>query len=317
MPDNLLQSARRVSRQWLTELSKAHPVIVVIDNVADYYWEGTAETWRIQDFPCLAPPWPLTFLEYRAPARIVERGETYPFDKEALGQHFGILLDSVETGTVPAFRGLPAFDDILPGHRDDMIPAPAEGVKWVQQASVFTELRGDILLRGTFSWVINETGSLCDGFERIGGLPFLPPFGGPDDLSTKDHHEMGHNCWTFLAPALLAISFMHCRNTVIQDVAPPPKLERANIKRGKVPCVHYKTLEIAPVKKILATQGLAESTGLKHALHICRGHFKDYRQHGLFGKRKGLYWWDMHIRGTTKQGLVVKDYTMPPPGGVQ
>src|SRR4029450_4182657 len=154
MPDNLLQSARGVSRQWLTELSKAHPVIVVIDNVADYYWEGTAETWRIQDFPCLAPPWPLTFLEYRAPARIVERGETYPFDKEALGQHFGILLDSVETGTVPAFRGLPAFDDILPGHRDDMIPAPAEGVKWVQQASVFTELRGDILLRGTFSWVI-------------------------------------------------------------------------------------------------------------------------------------------------------------------
>jgi hypothetical protein len=53
---------------------------------------------------------------------------------------------------------------------------------------------------------------------------------------------------------------------------------------------------------------------LKHALHICRGHFKDYREgSGLFDKFRGMYWWDMHTRGSSKLGEIRKDYDVKPP----
>ncbi len=46
-------------------------------------------------------------------------------------------------------------------------------------------------------------------------------------------------------------------------------------------------------------------------MHIVRGHFKDYRNGGgLFGKLKGLYWWDMHVAGDISNGQIVKDYSI-------
>jgi hypothetical protein len=313
MPADLLKNAYDLSRRWVAELDKANPAIVLIDNVANYYWEGTPETWAITDFPSLAPPWPLTFLEYRAPSKIIDREGSTPFDREALGQHFGILLDSVEAGTDITFRPqLPGtLARILPGHREDLVPPAGEGIKWMQEASVFSELHGDIALVGTFAWGLNDDGVFHEAWKDLGGLPFLAPFS--PNMSFEEKMPLAHSCWCYLAPALLAISFIHCRNTVIRDVEPEsPRLRKANLKRGKPPYVRYKTLEIEPIKKVLSVQGNAAATGLKHALHICRGHFKDYREHGLFGKYKDLYWWDMHVRGHLKEGLVIKDYAIGP-----
>jgi hypothetical protein len=68
------------------------------------------------------------------------------------------------------------------------------------------------------------------------------------------------------------------------------------------------------MKKVLETEGDIQHNGIAKALHICRGHFKDYRNSaGLFGKYKGLYWWDMHTRGTEKAGVVIKDYRVKAP----
>jgi len=46
-------------------------------------------------------------------------------------------------------------------------------------------------------------------------------------------------------------------------------------------------------------------------LHICRGHFKDYRLSvGGLGKHhlKGMWWWAPQVRGTAERGRVEKDY---------
>ena len=79
------------------------------------------------------------------------------------------------------------------------------------------------------------------------------------------------------------------------------------------PTVRYHVLEIEPLKRILRTEGKSEETGLKRALHICRGHFKDYREHGLFGKFKDIYWWDSQVRGNLSEGIVNKDYSVDAP----
>jgi len=50
----------------------------------------------------------------------------------------------------------------------------------------------------------------------------------------------------------------------------------------------------------------SDETGvsIQKALHICRGHFKDYRKSGLFGKIAGIFWWDQHARGSADCGIV-------------
>jgi hypothetical protein len=310
-PDHVLSQLRPLARKWTTELAKAMPVVVSMDNVADYYWENPKDDWRIEkgDFPCLAPPWPLTFLEYRAPARIVTRKGTELFPKE-LGERFGILLDSATFGCEEmAFRGLPDCP-FLPGHSSrEAIDHLIEGCQWVQQASVFAETHKEILLLGTFCWFLNHQGAFHFPVKEIGGAPFLPPFAA--HLEEETLRRLGHDCWAFLSPALLAISFIHCRNTKLIDHAPSLALRKATERRHGIRPVTFKTLEIEPVKKILAEQGNVQQSGLRMALHICRGHFKDYRSSGLFGKQKGLYWWDQHVRGHLEEGLVIKNYEIP------
>ena len=59
--------------------------------------------------------------------------------------------------------------------------------------------------------------------------------------------------------------------------------------------------------------------GAKKALHICRGHVKDFRrsEKGLFGKYRDLYWWESHVRGTAKAGMVYSDYEVKSPTKVE
>jgi hypothetical protein len=113
-------------------------------------------------------------------------------------------------------------------------------------------------------------------------------------------------------PALLAIGFMHCKN--VRHVEHDPVFKSGKGWRAAKPSrVRHYTLEIDPMKETLRREGQSETLGLKQALHICRGHFKDYRQSGLFGKIKGIFWWDSAVRGSPEHGQVVKDYAVKAP----
>jgi len=108
----------------------------------------------------------------------------------------------------------------------------------------------------------------------------------------------------------MGVCLMHCQNTEVKPVEPPAALVRKHLKRyGGPPLTTYKTLVIGPTKKIINEHRTGEvKDGIRLALHKCRGHFKTYRQHGLFGKVKGMYWWREHSRGDASQGKIVKDY---------
>lgn len=109
-------------------------------------------------------------------------------------------------------------------------------------------------------------------------------------------------------PLFLAISFMHCKNVEYVENDYPTAYQKKYKKRHGKPMKKYKTLKIEPMKKTLQTKGNISKNGLKKALHICRGHFKDYRENGLFGKHHEIYWWDSHVRGSKEVGEVEKDY---------
>ena len=82
----------------------------------------------------------------------------------------------------------------------------------------------------------------------------------------------------------------------------PLLLSRAHYRHHGRPLLRYYTLVIKPMQQVLRQVGRSDEVGPPKALHICRGHFKDYRRSGLFGKHQGLYWFDMHVRGTAERG---------------
>lgn len=115
-----------------------------------------------------------------------------------------------------------------------------------------------------------------------------------------------------LAYSLVALAFMQCRN--VRHVEHRPKLASGKgWKQTKSPTLTYYTLEIDPMKETLRREGNVETVGLARAFHICRAHFKDYRQSGLFGKIKGIFWWGPALRGSPEHGQVVKDYAVKAP----
>jgi len=164
--------------------------------------------------------------------------------------------------------------------------------------------------------VYEAGGGSAFGVGMINGLLIAPDgrlvsSSGNYSEQLADRCEHCKNMMHFMmVPFFLSLSFLHCRNVHLVDKVPDPRLSRAYQKRHGQPLVRYKVLEIEPMKRILSTAGRVQQSGLKVALHICRGHFKDYRERGLFGKNKGIYWWDHALRGHAEQGVVVKDYKL-------
>lgn len=118
--------------------------------------------------------------------------------------------------------------------------------------------------------------------------------------------------WSLLFPYCLGVSFTHCRNVELTESPVPEAVRKKRQKRGKRSTV-FKTLEISPMRAVLHDASSNPKAGLKKRLHICRGHFKDYRNgRGLFGKYRGMFWWEMHVRGDKKAGSVNKDYAVNP-----
>jgi len=115
---------------------------------------------------------------------------------------------------------------------------------------------------------------------------------------------------TLCFAAWLAVTFMHCKNVEITEHKPDAPLSKKHQTRHGRPLSRFHTIHIEPVRKILKHEGQIEHTGIEKAMHICRGHFKDYRQRGLFGSEshKGVYFWPDHVRGKLERGLVTSQY---------
>jgi len=114
-------------------------------------------------------------------------------------------------------------------------------------------------------------------------------------------------------PAMLAISFMHCKG-VTKTIDATANPDDKWLRRKLLPQFKYHILEINPFKDVLRREGQSEQTGIKKALHICRGHFCTYTaEKPLFGHFVGTVWKPSHVRGDIKAGAVVKDYSVSPP----
>lgn len=248
--------------------------VLLIDNVSDYYYTASdQEHWDLRrDFPNLAPPYPQFWAEHKLPRTIhsAEKGDTKV--SEMTSGRFGVLITAVVREDAQG-EGIP------------------ENVKWILWCEVFM----DYNQRGVTA--VGSNGAIfvaIDAEGRVVETPWMQSFASHVD----DVVMQGLIAW--VNPVFLAVSFMHCRNVRIDENRPPKPLAAKYRKRTGIDPTPYRTLVIEPLKQILKSEGgHGSGNGLAKAMHICRGHFRDYREgRGLFGKYKQLVWMPSVIRGT-------------------
>jgi hypothetical protein len=158
------------------------------------------------------------------------------------------------------------------------------------------------------TWFRIENGDLWSG-------------GGPVPL-TKDPPEdfvqgMSDNIFKLVFPALLTLSFLHCKNVSIHNITPPKKLSRKHQKKRGRGLVRYHILDIDPMRKLLERYRTGSQLSFRKALHICRGHFKTFTSDApLLGRHTGTYWWAPHVRGDKSTGVILKDYRVNAPSEI-
>jgi hypothetical protein len=191
----------------LKSLQSAVPIVA--DNVAAYLWADKATLddepaylagqleWR--DYPNLMPPFDNYFVEWL----------TVTPDMQKASRWNGVHIIKVEDETSPSLENVRLRCELFitdAEHNNSFVVGPAMAYE-IQVA---------------------EDGTFVDA--RI-AEQFIT---GDDDEQTEDFQLAYLN---MMQPAFLATSFMHCRNIIVNKVAPPPKLAKASRKRHGVPPV--------------------------------------------------------------------------------
>jgi hypothetical protein len=332
MIDSLIQDGCGISNLQ-KEIEQAE--VFIVDNVAKYFHEEMelSSTWWSGDFPNCAPPYGAFWMEARAPQLSVYKGKITPLTVHAWGALF-LASDLYAVSPEDRQRAYQMFKQVF------SLEQYAEAKWWVTvipfvQPFMNADSLGHLNVQGHFLIKANGEMLICEyregteEFARVSaqeGTAVKRDAQGayvgadsqwgllddnlPPSLETFQSRVLAAH--EFLYPFWLAISFLHCKNVTTAQVDPchPQGKKKASMQCQRM---HYHTLNIHPMREVLRREGKQESTGLKQALHICRGHFRDYSKgSGLFGKHKGLYWFDQHLRGSSKYGEVVKDYAIHP-----
>lgn len=274
-------------------------VAVDVSNVADYiagtfHAENHDKSWAPSDFPNIAPPWETAFFEWHP---------DFPEYRREL-KRLGVFVIGLEWDDLPVPLG---FEQELERLNEEPY--------WSVSCMVVLQRRGMMPhYMGAFGVLADRNGSVCFYSDSPDGDAPMFNGGGPL-VSAAGQEGMGPGALVqIVAPALLGISFMHCKNVTKTLNDPPCKVQKKRLRKGKKPLKAYYTLGIDPVAQHLDREGGAKKTGVKQALHICRGHFATYSpEKPLFGKYSGTFWKPQHVKGNKKHGEIVKDYAVKAP----
>ena len=282
-----------------------------------YYEDNSQEEWDFRDdYPSVTPPFPTMWMEYDAPKFINSLGNIIPVTreidslgcmsicvevKEGMGREViaqdvlrRTITDAVQSVGIPLSR---EFYIENPKNRDAL--NAGREARWMVFWKLYSSTKaGRLVDMETVAAYVDENGQMItENFLIFGARDRM------EHLRTLGGASVG------LGAFLFATSLMHAKNVSLEPVAVPDAIRRRRIK-DKKPCLSFKVLQINPIRQQMARDG-GSGSGAKRAMHIVRGHFKDYRNGGgLFGKMKGLYWWDMHVAGDIANGQVVKDYAI-------
>jgi hypothetical protein len=282
--------SKRVTDFFATRLPETP--LILTDNVTEYFLgneaAGSTTSWSVGDLPTVTPPFQSVFLETASP--------NIAAPIRSWGAFFS-GRDEIDSSTDPEIS------------RDK--------VRWVVEMALLFDDRGIIRTHpAVYVFYLDSSGQLlCDGQGKT--LYETATIVEPELAAIIENdprwEELKTSTFNLALPFWFAFAFMHCKNVSLES-PPVSRQVRRQAERKGTPLLDDRVLNIEPMKGVLRTDGGLDEAGPKVALHICRGHFKDYRDGpGLFGKHKSVYWWEGSVRGSLARGNVEKDYQVNPP----
>lgn len=300
MIDRYIDVIRETTKNNIDEIRK-NTTIIDIENIAQWLIVESPEEYDdFNDFPNLMLPWPVTWMEFPIPILINNGGIIRNNPARRYAKHIGVMCLATE------YENYFINDYIVfcEYHQKEMLPL----------ARVIMNI--DKLGKINEQDVIYDNMLIPTGMGRYGWPSSVraAKINYPNMTINEINLHLSNNAVSAMAPIFFAISLLHCKNIKMVERNIDKKLNDKRIKKGKHPFFRFNTIEINPMKEVLKIEGKSEKTGLKKALHICRGHFATYTQDApLFGRVTGTFWKPMHIRGNKKEGIVIKDYKIKAP----
>ena len=286
---------------------------IVVDNVARMYYEDMSGS-RIhlaKDCPNATPPFPLTWVETRAPS-VVRVGTKVT--KWGGPEEWGIIFNCLDLWASSKSRG---------GHLNDIM---GRDLRWHVEGFLFcggnlgrnveplyvgksqpADVTGPL---GMVSLPLDSTGRFVDGL-----------WSPPGTLSTYSFMTRGGEAdgdWiaSLLEPLWYGLSIGNCSNVdLVQGRSHRRVARRWKRKTGKELMV-YKTIHLGERGTRASGDGQSGEPSHHVALHLCRGHFRTYTADKPLGGPKGAvgtFWIPSHIRGSKDEGVIVKDYNVNTP----
>lgn len=255
-----------------------------IDNVATYYHQHDRTFWDLADpshFPSLAPPHPITWLEYRMPTRYqLETGPAYR--PELKNFYSGALVNAIDRRQLG----------------DEFFGEMDSDTRWLLQCFLVVGQKNHKPFWGGDGAVLAVADDGAIGRDETGGLYFR--------VFIQSGHVTGEHQSSLaqaVKPFLLTFAFLHASNVIIVDNDPRPKKAAKKHKKRRE-YTPYRTLEIAPLRDVLRVRNRGSSgTGRRlSSVSITRGHFRTYpddgQSKGLFGRGiYGTFWVPSHVKG--------------------
>lgn len=281
-------------------------VVINAVNVYEYMYNGYKDDWHLEDLPSLAPPFPVFFIEGQYPDHKTIKKKTVKVSPDSIPfMKKGDLFISVNPEKL--IEPLGSVKNL-----DPQIMLSVEAATWAYILVTFIDDGNGFYTVPSYGLIpLDEAGFYNLYQDRLYSVT-MPEFVGviPESDFIIYHRMMAHD----LIIPLMAIGLMNCKNVeLVENVPRKTESKRHQRKHGK-PLTKYYTLKVNSMRKEYTNDGDGSHAGGKRSLHIARGHFKDYRGGGgLFGKLNGVYWWDAHVRGDSKTGIVHKDYQVEPP----
>ena len=132
-----------------------------------------------------------------------------------------------------------------------------------------------------------------------------------NQMSPEEIFKFGHSSspgGAIVCAVNFSLMLLNCKNVTYQKRSPSEK-EISRSKNGKQPVFSYHTLMFNPFYKKSNSSGPKDKWS--NRVHFQRGHFKTYTiDNPLFGSITGRFWWQAHVRGKNKNGIVMKDYVV-------
>lgn len=276
-----------------------------------FYEEKDKDTWSIyNDFPNVATPWPTAWFEYDYPRRMLIEGKmtkvpTAGYEWVGTFVYGQEVPDNLEKETIRYDLGLAWLNDIFGYNESQAMFDEAKRAKALAAVADENECR----------WLVLYSVSVASKrrLDRMGFyLLYLDKYGmAIEDTTlaiTQDPSMPPGVVESLLYPVWFAMSLLHCKNVDYKNAPVSKQAQKRRRKQGRGE-VRYKTLVIDPMRKQSGGEGTG--AGTRKAMHICRGHFKDFRDGpGLFGRHNDIYWWDQQLRGKKSRGEVRKAYSV-------